>query len=59
MSLWYCSDCKIAFAPGPQCPRCGAGGVWQAMLTDGQEPSGVRLEDGTPRDYSRPGRTRG
>jgi len=29
MSLWYCADCKIAFAPGPQCPRCGKGGVWQ------------------------------
>jgi len=31
MSLWWCDDCKIAFAPGPACPRCGKGGVWQRI----------------------------
>lgn len=29
MSVWYCSDCKIAFAPGPHCPQCGKGGIHQ------------------------------
>jgi hypothetical protein len=29
MSLWWCDDCKIAYAPGPSCPRCGKGGIRQ------------------------------
>lgn len=27
MSVWYCSDCKLAYAPVPYCPRCGRPGI--------------------------------
>jgi hypothetical protein len=27
MSLWYCSDCRIAYGPQPHCPRCGEPGT--------------------------------
>jgi hypothetical protein len=37
MSLWYCSDCAIAFGPQPHCPRCGKPGIWQRIIADAQE----------------------
>jgi hypothetical protein len=31
MSLWYCANCKIHFAPRPFCPRCNNTGEWQSV----------------------------
>jgi RNA polymerase subunit RPABC4/transcription elongation factor Spt4 len=57
MSVWYCSDCEIAYAPNPYCPRCGQSGIHQHMqgsLTvinkDNSEPTEENPEKRTPQE---------